>query len=341
MEWRRSPQRIDRSRVGAATGPVSTGVAGFLLAAALTLAGCRLGDAEAESYFDIEADSALTGYTRVTVQLQDSLGGDRATLFDESLRTLDRLRRLPAGPYRGEAARIVIMGYQGDRPRYRETRHYAGAIQSVLAVDIFLWPSDSAEIPAAGRTPPRNPVLAGWLRDTVISIRDSIGLWAEVTDADGDLAGYGFDCDGDGKIEDSAAVSGPRAGIVRGMRFPDTGSFGCDLKIWDVGRRPTLARIKVRVELDLPRADAGEDTAVVAGSRILLHAGGDDRFGPIVTREWKLGAKPFVPVPQIETVHPAPSEPGTLTCILRVTDSDGFAALDTVLVTVIPRTSAP
>ena len=58
-------------------------------------------------------------------------------------------------------------------------------------------------------------------------------------------------------------------------------------------------------------------------------------------REWKLGPEPFTPVPQLETVHAAPAKPGTLVCILRITDSDGLVALDTVLVTVIAATRPP
>jgi hypothetical protein len=316
------------------------------LAGSLLLASCLEGP-EDRSYFDLEADPSLTAYSRVNIRLEDSLGNPRATLFDDTLRSIAQLSRLPAGPYKGGSARIVIHGYGPDGvPRYRETRLYDGASEKVLAVDIFLGPFGTGGPAAPGDTgtvpmAPKPPVLAAFLRDTTVSIRDSVPLWAQATDADGDLAGWGLDCDGDGIFEDSSAISGYRAEIKRGRRFADSGSHACQLKIWDRGARQARARLGVRVEYDPPTADAGRDTTVEAGTAIRLHARGEDRFGPIVSREWKVGSKPFAPVPQQETVQEAPKDPQLLVCILRVTDSDGLAAEDTLLVTVIPRTSVP
>lgn len=312
----------------------------LLMAALGGLIGC-FGPAEDETWFDIEADPALTGYSRVTVVLQDSLGDPRATLFDDTLRSVMRLRRLSAGPYRGEAARIVLSGYRNGRPQYRETRHYAGVTQTVIAVDIFLGPFDTFAVEDTAGPRPSAPVIAYRMPDTVVSIGDSIPFWALVLDADGDLAGYAYDCDGDGKFEDSAGISGPNVLVRKGGRFPDSGDYGCVLKAWDRGGRTGVARMAARVELDRPQAFAGEDTTVVAGTLILLHAHGEDRFGPIVTREWKLGEEPFVSVPQLETVHRAPLQPGILNCILRITDSDGLVAVDTLRVTVIASPDAP
>lgn len=324
------------ARTLAAAGPGARALA--LSAALILLAACRLHQTDEEVYFDLEADASLIDYSRVTVVLQDSLGRDRATLFDDSLTSTRRLHRLPAGPYRGGPARIVILGFRDGRPAYRETRVYDGMTQQVLAVDIFLGPFEPEKPVGAA---PKPPYLAGWSPDTLVSIRDSVSLWAEAMDPDGDLEGYGLDCDGDGKFEDSAALRGGRTEIRRGRRFTDSGEYACRLRIWDAGGRGVERRLGVKVEQDPPRADAGTDTIVMAGTAILLHARGDDKYGPILTREWKLGTKPFAPVTQQETVHEAPAEPGLLTCILRVTDSDGLSAEDTLLVTVIPRTGLP
>jgi hypothetical protein len=313
------------------------------LPAALLLTACRLEGPSEEVYFELEVDSVLTGYGRVTVALQDSLGSPLAVLFDDSLASPGVLRRLPAGPYRGGAARLVIHGYADGRPVYRETRVYDGRTGRVIAVDIFLgpFPSSGPGVTDPVQNPPRPPVLVGHLADTVVSIRDSVELWAFAEDPDGDLRGWRMDCDGDGRFEDSASVSGGRASILRGRRFNDSGAHRCILAVRDEGGREARVNLGVRVEWDPPTADAGEDTTVVEGTRILLHARGEDRFGPIVTREWKIGDQPFRHVPQQETIHEAPSVPGELDCILRVTDSDGLQALDTLRVTVIPRTSPP
>lgn len=314
--------------------------AGLLMASVLLPISCRLNDAGDRAYFDLEADSSLTRYSRVTVELQDSVGTRQAILFDDSLSSVGRLRRLPAGSYRGGAARIVIQAYRDGHQAYRETRLYDGQSQTVASVDIFLGPFGPEE-PVPGSALPRAPVLASRMPDTLVSIRDSVTLWAEAFDADGDLSGYGLDCDGDGRFEDSGTVQGPKAGIIRGRRFADSGSHACLLRVWDRGGRSVQGRLGVRVEWDPPTADAGRDTVVTAGSEILLHARGDDLFGPIVTREWKIGSKPFVSITRQETVLQAPLEPGELVCILRITDSDGLTVQDTLLVTVIPRTGNP
>ena len=313
---------------------------GLLLVAVLAMASCTPSGSEDEVYFSLEADPDLTRYTRVTIVLQDSVGVPLSILFDDSLASVDRLRRLPAGSYRGGAARIVILGYQAGRPVYRETRVYDGATQTVASVDVFLGPFGPADADP-GPVPSKLPVLASIMPDTLVSIRDSVFLWAEAFDADGDLAGYGMDCDGDGRFEDSAAMQGSRTAINRVRRFADSGSHACIVRIWDKGGRSAQARLGIRVEWDPPSADAGKDTTVTAGSQILLHARGDDKFGPVVTREWRTGSKPFVPVSQQESVQAAPLEPGTLAYILRITDSDGLSTEDTLLVTVIPRTGNP
>lgn len=312
----------------------------------LLLAACRTEGPEEEVYFDLEADTLLAGYGRVTVTLQDSLGTPLAILFDDSLGHPGALRRLPAGPYRGGAARLVILGYAGGSAVYREIRVYDGRTGRVVAVDIFLGPLPPAgpgtpDLPGegdSGRKPPGPPVFTGYLADTVVSIGDSVELWAYAEDPDGDLQGWRIDCDGDGRFEDSASATGGRASFFRGRRFHDSGSHHCRLEARDSGGRQARVRMDVRVEWDPPTADAGKDTTVVAGTRLLLHARGEDRFGPIATREWKIGDRPFRHVLQQETVQEAPLEPGELVCILRVTDSDGLQALDTLRVTVIPRT---
>jgi hypothetical protein len=341
-DGRRGPAR-KRRYLASVTRRLPAFAGSALLLAAILLQACRIEGPAEEVYFDLEVDSVLTGYGRVTVALQDSLGSPLAVLFDDSLASPGALRRLPAGPYRGGAARLVIQGYAEGRPVYRETRVYDGRTGRVSAVDIHLGPfppSGPGEFDPV-QNPPRPPVLVGFLADTVVSIRDSVELWAFAEDPDGDLRGWSMDCDGDGRFEDSAAVSGGRASILRGRRFNDSGAHRCVLVVRDRGGREARANLGVRVEWDPPTADAGEDTTVVEGTRILLHARGEDRFGPIVTREWKIGDLPFRHVPQQETTHEAPAGPGELVCILRVTDSDGLQALDTLRVTVIPRTQTP
>jgi hypothetical protein len=315
-------------------------LAAAALVSALALASCVNDPDPNAAYFRLEADPSLVSYSRVEIQLADSLGNLQATLYDDTLPDVERLRHLPAGPYRGGAARIILVGYRGNKVAYRETRVYDGARQIVLAVDVFrdepsepVPPIVTAPVPTV---PARHaPSLASLPGDTLVSIRDSVPLPAEAEDADADLAGYSWDCDGDGKPEATGSLGGSRAKIRYGRSFADSGTHVCTIKVWDAQGLSVQGKATVRVAWDAPTADAGRDTIVEVETPILLHAKGEDGFGPIVTREWKIGNGEFKHIPQQETSVLAPSTPGDLVCILRVTDSDSLSTLDTLVVKVV------
>jgi hypothetical protein len=159
-------------------------------------------------------------------------------------------------------------------------------------------------------------------------------LPAEAADSDGDLGGYVWECGSEGP-RDSAVLRGPQAKIRFGVRFADPGERVCRLTVSDLGKRTAVAAVKVKVELDPPWADAGEDTTVPVGGMVLLHARGEDGHGPIVSRAWSVEGGPFRLVPQIETSLPVPSDAGQFRYILKVMDSDSLVALDTLIVNVI------
>jgi hypothetical protein len=295
---------------------------------------------EPEVCFRVEAGPALLAFSRVAVRLDDTAGRNLDVLYDDTLPDLKRLERLPARRYAGGTARIRIEGFMGPRLAYRETRLYDGRTQTLLDLRIERF-DDSAGAPAgdtasagALASSAHPPTLAAFPPDTIVSIRDSVPLPAEAADADGDLAAYAWQCGADGP-RDSARIEGFRARIPFGARYPDSGQRICVLRVWDLRQRFIEAKVKVKVELDPPWADAGLDTTVPAGGSILLHARGEDGFGPIVSRAWSIGGAPFTPVPQIESVLPAPKDPGDLVCILRVTDSDSLSAFDTLTVHVV------
>jgi hypothetical protein len=73
----------------------------------------------------------------------------------------------------------------------------------------------------------------------------------------------------------------------------------------------------------------------VVGTTIRLHANGEDGYGPVVSREWKIGSNEYKPMTQGEWSTLAPATPGELVCILRLTDLDGVTGYDTMVVTVI------
>lgn len=306
--------------------------AALFLAAMLAIS-C-MNDARDEAYLRLEADPILMTYGRVLIRLGDTLGNTQATLYDDTLPSLARLYRLPAGSYQGGTVRITILGYRGGVLAYRETRIYDGESQSSLSVEVLKEEDalDSEPIPDPGTMEGKAPVFDSRAADTAVSIGDSAFLAYEASDGDGDLDGYSWDCGGLSK--GAGSLSGYRAKFRVGLRFADSGSRACEVLIWDKAGKSAQDWGELRVELDPPWADAGADTAVTAGTLIRLHARGADGMGAIVTREWKLGSLDFVHVSRTETTSMAPVEPGDLMCILRVTDSDSLTALDTMVVTV-------
>jgi hypothetical protein len=293
-----------------------------------------------EAYLSLQTGADIMTYQRVAIRMSDTLGRNPITLFNDSVSSMARLGRLNAGPYRGGKVRISIEGYRASILVYREIRLYDGASQKVMSVDVAR--GDSLVVipvgPDTGLTvkPVRHlPDFAAFPADTLVTIKDSIPLPSEVTDADGDLAGYTWDCNGDGKPEDSAALAGYRVKIRFSRTYPDSGTRFCVLKIWDKEGQSAQRRVRIQVLLDPPVADAGHDTVVVVGTAINLHANGEDGYGPVVSREWKLGSSEYKPMTQGEWSTLAPTAPGELVCILRLTDLDGLTDYDTMVVTVI------
>lgn len=302
-------------------------------AAALSgLAACVTDPGKPRNYFRMEASPALVNYSRVAIRLDDTTGRTLATLYNDTLPTLSRLDKLNAGPYQGGTVKISIEAFRATRLAYREVRLYDGFNQKVLSIDIFRDDGTSIPepiLPVKALNQP--PAFASFPRDTTVSIRDTVPLPSEAVDVDGDLAGFEWDC-GDGKTKDAASLAGARARIRFGVRFAEPGDRTCVLKVRDLQGRESQAKVTVKVLLDPPWADAGPDTTVAVETPILLHARGEDGYGPIVSREWSIAGAAFKPVTQLESTFPAPKDPGELVFVLKVTDSDGLTAFDTLRV---------
>lgn len=326
------PTRPAESRI-----PTGRSRPAALFLAAFLAASC-MNDAGDEAYLRLEADPVLMTYGRVIILMGDTLGNAQDTLYDDTLPSMARLHRLPAGSYRGGVVRITILGYRGGASAYRETRVYDGASQSSISVEVLK--QEDGQVPgpipdpvATGAKAGKAPVFDTRAGDTAVSIGDSVMLDYEASDPDGDLDGYAWDCGGLSK--GSAALSGYRAKFRLRLRFADSGGRACEVRIRDKEGKSALAGAGIKVEQDPPWADAGADTTVIPGTLIRLHARGADGMGPIVTREWKMGSLDFAHVTRQETSYPAPITPGDLVCILRVMDSDSLTALDTMVVKII------
>ena len=91
-----------------------------------------------------------------------------------------------------------------------------------------------------------------------------------------------------------------------------------------------------------PRANAGEDQAVAAGSRVTLDgSGSSDADGAIAGYQWAQTAGPTISLSNADQasasfVAPETDAPVTLTFRLTVTDDDGATASEDVSITIQP-----
>jgi cadherin-like protein/K319-like protein len=172
--------------------------------------------------------------------------------------------------------------------------------------------------------------------DTTLSIRDSVAFSASAAAGTGGLKAYGLDVDGDGKADLQGSLSGETGSIRIGWRFPSAGKSDVTLTVEDQSGKIAKRQARVLVLPDPPKAGAGGDTAVYAGTWLNLRGTASDSLGSVSLREWKIGTGPYVRVSKGDTSVLVLSAPGELACLFRVTDDDGQTAEDSVLVTVLP-----
>ncbi len=170
--------------------------------------------------------------------------------------------------------------------------------------------------------------------DTTIVAGDSLEFSAKAVDPDGKVAGYAWDYLGEGTFSDTVLVNDSIAAIKGKFKYAKVGKFNAILKVVDDNDKPSIDTVKVNVILDLPIADAGNDTTVIAGSLIHVHAKGTDAHSAIAKREIKLGSGSFTALSKQDTTLRAPSDSGTLVIVVRVTNGYDNSALDTMVVNV-------
>jgi hypothetical protein len=172
--------------------------------------------------------------------------------------------------------------------------------------------------------------------DTTISIKDSIVLTASIRNDDAKDLQYGWDFNGDGKLDDSSSTSLTKISIATGHRYLIAGNYRTILRVRDLADSVLRDTILVHVELDPPTANLGADTTVLVGTALKVKLLGVDKFGPIATRELEIGNSGlFIPISQQETTLTVPVTKGQYRIIGRVTDDDGQIGKDTLLIKVI------
>jgi hypothetical protein len=182
------------------------------------------------------------------------------------------------------------------------------------------------------------PKITSITKDTSITAGDSLALSAKAEVNAGTLKKFSWDYDGDGTFDQTGALTGATATIAGGRRFAKEGSFKVLLTVEDNAGTPISAQLTVTVKAATapkpPVANAGKDTAVLAGKRVDLHGSGSDPDGTIAKLEWRIGTGPFTVVSKGDTSFTSSTVAGALKCVFRVTDNDGMTDEDTVTVTV-------
>jgi hypothetical protein len=172
------------------------------------------------------------------------------------------------------------------------------------------------------------PMVSG-LKDTVISIDDTVAFSIQASDPDG-VSSYRWDFDGDGQ-DDDTTETGHAVHAYSGS----PGHFAFRVSVQDSFDGVTNATADIDMIQDPPLVNAGRDTTVSLGDTVLIKGVVSDRFGRIVSMARSVGGGAFQPTLSGDTVLIAPaSEILDYRIVLRATDDDGNTVQDTVLVRV-------
>jgi alpha-tubulin suppressor-like RCC1 family protein len=88
----------------------------------------------------------------------------------------------------------------------------------------------------------------------------------------------------------------------------------------------------LRVILDAPKANAGDDTCVSLNDTVYLHGSATQQFGSIAKWEWKLGSGSWTVTSGADTTVIMPDTETTVICSLAVTDEDGNRSVDDITI---------
>lgn len=185
------------------------------------------------------------------------------------------------------------------------------------------------------KTAPKDPpvIVSVMPGDTTISIKDSLAFTAKVTSTAA-LKVFTWDFDGDDKPDITGELSGTEATIKVGKRFNVDGKFTQTLKVADELGATAVKLLVVTVEKDPPSVDAGKDTVIAAGTKANLRGKVSDKFGSVVKVEWKIGAAAYAVLPAQTQITGSAEGGETIICLLKATDDDDQATVDTVRITV-------
>jgi hypothetical protein len=160
-------------------------------------------------------------------------------------------------------------------------------------------------------------------QDTMVSIKDMVRLRGRATDGLGYIASWAWDIGNTGTF--TATSSGDTA-----VTAPDSENlyYRCVLRVTDDDGNTATDTVRIMVRLDVPLADAGNDTGVWINDTVLLHGSASQQFGSIVVWEWKIGSGSWTAAGGPDTTVIMADTSQAVLCSLAVTDDDGNRGVD-------------
>jgi hypothetical protein len=297
------------------------------------LSSCDLSGDGAHTYLTFANDTAWAKFDSLEVSWIDTVGGGGGVLFQGDPAILKPKNRVQADGYDGQPIQILFKGFRKGVLAFEEHRGFNGSTGIVTSTVIPIAPGPGPGPSSKVRAPRISAIKA----DTLLNPRDSTSFRANALLDSGTLKAYAFDYDGDGTVEDSAALSGGSALLAGGHRYGGIGIYAAILRVYSADSMST-AKIVVRVVKDEPNADAGADQTVYPEDPVTLTGSGKDGLGTVVRQEWKVGGAAFT-VGAVASFK-APAVTGDVVCLFRVMDDDSQVVEDAAVVHVISRTES-
>jgi hypothetical protein len=168
--------------------------------------------------------------------------------------------------------------------------------------------------------------------DTAVTYNDTVRLHGRANDPYGSIDSMAWDI---GVTEKFVSTKSGDTALV--MNFTRDTTIWCVLRAVDNDGNRVVDSMRIVVSRDALMAYAGADSIVSVNDTIRLHGQGTDRLGTPLIYEWDIGATGnFIRTKSGDTAFKAgPSVDSSFQCVLRVTNSRGKSAVDTVRIAVL------
>jgi hypothetical protein len=297
---------------------------------------CKTQEPEDENrvLITIEADKAYLKFGKIWVGLIDSSGQDTTTLWNmDSLSSVEQLRKIPISVPEGGTFKILVRGYESGSGKliYEEAR----------VVDATTGELISHEIPIDSKNLVRKRIPVGLHSiDSLVSINDTIRLFAMVEDTMNSVVSFAWSLEGSGKFGPEFAFEDGLDSIPALALFKNPGRFPILFRIKTVKKTIQIDTLWTEIVEDPPLVDVGPDQVVTVGDSIRLHSIASDFFGSIVRSEWRKIEDKSIRFSSADTFYMAPDSIGIDVWVCKVIDDDGISTEDTVKITIQYRHNA-